>query len=220
VYTIEDVRGTRWDAKGQEFFHVYRPADGAPGSTLHGVEWARGNSAIQRRATNALVSLVEHNPTPGSRSPPHRSTVRRLRMQNDCTRCHVANKPTGRFQFERLPPWSTDESGLYTPLHVLTNSAALSADQAFHDPNASDALVTANCPDGEARLHGSRHTQYYQCKDGAAPLGYRATGEGVNEAETYSIAICKSRRYLKTHIDAAGQRHFANAFAECSSVPE
>ncbi|NKC16373.1 MAG: hypothetical protein GKR94_30450 [Gammaproteobacteria bacterium] len=215
-YTIEDVRGTRWGADGREFFHVYRPRTGTVGSALTGFEWPRDNRDAVRATTRYLGRLVARTPAPGSRYPPAPQTVRRVEMLNHCARCHISNKATAKFQFERLPPWATDAHGLYTPLHVMQDSAPLSAIADFHDPNVGDPWVRALCPNGDgAKVLGRRGARYYQCRGAAAPVGYRDVAGGMRANDRYSVAVCRARRYLYERMSPHAQTLFAANMQAC-----
>jgi len=57
-YTIDDVRGTRWDHNGREYFHVYRASGPEPHAPLIGYEWPRDNALSPAQSLPGL-SLAE-----------------------------------------------------------------------------------------------------------------------------------------------------------------
>jgi hypothetical protein len=213
--TIDDVRGTRWDAEGNEYFHVYRPVSGRIEAPLAGYEWRRDDAGQERAATDALIALIQETPAPFGERPAGAGDVRRFRALNRCQLCHVADKPQARSPEERLPPWATDGSGLYVPPAVLADEAPLSTTDDFDDPNEGDRFVAARCPSAPAVLQGRPGDHWYVCADGGLPLGRRDVPAGRAAGDAYTAQLCASRRYLFDRLDALGRQAFAAAFAAC-----
>jgi len=212
--TIDDVRGTRWDAAG-EFFHVYRPVSGAIGAALAGYEWRRGDADQERTATALLTGLITSTPAPFGERPADIGDVERFRALNRCQLCHIADKPQARSSDQALPPWATDGSGLYVPPAVLADEAPLSDTDDFDDPNAVDRFVAAGCPAGTATLLGRSGDHWYGCADGGLPIGRRDVTAGRAAGDAYTLQLCASRRYLYDRLDTLGRRAFAAAFSAC-----
>lgn len=59
TFAIGDVRGTRWDDSGAEFFHVNRPLNDRDNAPLVGFEWRREDLEQQGAATALLTELVQ-----------------------------------------------------------------------------------------------------------------------------------------------------------------
>ena len=66
---IADVRGTRWDERGVEHFHVYLPRDATANAELDGVEWRRDDPDEERRATTWLVAWARTHRSPSDGQP-------------------------------------------------------------------------------------------------------------------------------------------------------
>ncbi|MCK6454409.1 MAG: hypothetical protein L6R19_26700 [Alphaproteobacteria bacterium] len=216
TWTVEDVRGTRWDAQGREYFHVYRPRGAEAGAPLVGYEWPRGDDALQDRATALLTDLVRDLPLPFRGSAPAPREVARFRALNDCGSCHQPDKGQASSPFERLPPWLTDASGIYVPLAVLSDRAVLSTTPAFHDPNAEDPFVAARCADGAPAseyVRWGRH--FFRCGDGGMPVGIHDMQAARAAGDAHAGRVCASRRHLFERMDEAGRRAFAAAFRAC-----
>lgn len=212
-YTIDDVRGTRWDEQGREWFHVYRASGPEPHAALVGYEWLRDDRRAAREATERLARLVETTLLPnGYRS--NRWDVRRFVRLNRCQSCHIANKPTATSLYDRGPPWATDAHGLFTPLAVLRSRAPLSAESAFHDPNANDPYVHAWCGSERATRLGSPGGYYFSCSDGSYPLGTRQ----LHAEDPYTPHVCASRRFLYARLDARAKAHYRDALDACDAV--
>ena len=65
-YTIDDVRGTRWDEQGREWFHVYRASGPEPHAPLIGYEWLRDDNRAAREATRRLAQIVDSTLLPNA----------------------------------------------------------------------------------------------------------------------------------------------------------
>ena len=217
-YTIDDVRGTRWDQNGRQYFHVYRASGPEPHAPLIGYEWPRDNASAASEATNRLTQILRTTALPnGYLSDAY--YIYRFRQLNRCQGCHWPNKPTAHLASDRRPPWATDASGLYTPLAVLHDYAPLSAQSAFHDPNSADPYIKAHCgsptgPSNAERL-GSPGGYYYRCPDMTYPIGVRDMRRAVRDGDRYSESVCDARRYLFRRMDVSGRRHFSAAVRSC-----
>lgn len=217
-YTIDDVRGTRWDHNGREYFHVYRASGPQPHAPLIGYEWPRDNARAASEATERLTQILRTTALPNGYSSGD-YYIYRFRQLNRCQGCHWPNKPSASRVSDRRPPWATDASGLYTPLAVLHDYAPLSADSAFHDPNSADPYIEAHCgspggPTNAERL-GTPGGYYYRCPGMTYPIGVRDMRRAVRDGDRYSESVCHARRYLFEHLDLDGRRHFAAVMRSC-----
>lgn len=215
---VDDVRGTRWDDNGTEFFHVYHPTSDLPNAPLAGFEWLRRDLQQQEDATEQLITLIRST---GERYPWLRASRRdlaRFRRLNNCSLCHTADKPAAQTGDDSLPPWPTDGLGLYVPLAVLEDSAPLSASSFFDDPNAGDPFVSVRCRFGEAALHQSASSRWFTCSDGSAPMGYYDLGRALLSGDDHSHRVCTTRRYLFDRLDELGQEVFRRAMRACNGI--
>jgi hypothetical protein len=196
---ITDVRGTQFTADG-EWFHDYRPHVGK----LDGWQWLRGDEKASLFATERLLTLVEE---------PGRARFRRL---NDCGGCHLHDRADRTRVSDGMPFRGSDASGLFVPLTVLRDSAPLDNHRP-RDRNADDRFVRVRCGGTITPAHddggGARH---YLCADGSVPIGELAVAAALAAGDEHARAVCTSRRYLRDHLDDAGRRAFAAAFAACS----
>jgi hypothetical protein len=217
-YTINDVRGIRWDHNGREYFHVYRASGPEPHAPLIGYEWPRDNTNAAAEASDRLTQILRTTPLPnGYWSSDY--DIYRFRQLNRCQGCHWPDKRGARRLSDRRPPWATDASGLYTPLAVLRDYAPLSAESAFHDPNTADPYIQVRCgshtgPTNAERL-GSPGGYYYRCPDMTYPIGVRDLPRAIRQGDLYSQSVCDARRYLYQHLDPNGKRHFSAAIQSC-----
>lgn len=214
-WTVDDVRGTRWDALGREYFHVYRPSGPEMHAPLVGYEWPRDDPHLAIGATALLTDLVRATPAPFTQLLPSWGEVARFRMLNRCDSCHVADKAMADSDNAALPSWATDASGLYVPLAVLADRAPLSTSRFFHDPNSGAAFVTATCGDQPAREHLGRRSRWFSCPDDAVPMGILDVPAGLVAGDPHVLRVCASRRYLFDRLDPPGRQAFAAAFAAC-----
>ena len=78
---VVDVRGTRFDDGGKEWFHVYRRA----GDRLVGVEWPRDDAGAEKRARARIDDLVrDSEPDGGTRD----QWIARWHQLDDSAACH------------------------------------------------------------------------------------------------------------------------------------
>ena len=206
---VDDVRGTRWDAQGREYFHVYMPHDERAASGLIGVEWSRADPDEERAATDWLVQWSQAHGSPGGALDEDR-----FRALNHCQSCHVADKAEATSDDDDMPPWPTDGRGLYAPLAVLSAHAVLSSSPSFDDPNAGDPFMKARCPKGAARLRGGAGDHWYTCSAGM-PIGERDLAAAMRASDDYAIRTCRARHYLVDHMDDAARARYAEVLAPC-----
>lgn len=219
-WTVADVRGSRLDANGDEWFHVYRPSSGTFAAPLVGFEWRRDDEA---QRDEALALLVEHvRTTPGAlaRRPPSRGSVSFFSRMNACEHCHFANKPASSEPNDWLPLWPTDQTGWYVPLAVMLPALALSTTRQWHDPNADDPLVDKRCDAGAPRRIDHATGSWFRCADGSVPYGIRDVARGLAQADAYTTALCRSRRHLYERMDRTAKAAFSEVMARCESPRE
>ena len=220
-FTVADVRGASLDEQGREHFHVYRPVHGGAHAPLVGYQWLRNDEAQRSRAHQLIVEHVRATPRAGASRPPSGHYLDRFTRLMHCEGCHQPNKAAELAPTSRLPLWPTDAQGWYVPLAVMRLRGELSTTAQFHDPNAGDPFVTARCG-----VHGERNAierqagavRWYQCENGTVPYGVRAIRRAVAQHHVYSVAVCRSRRWLYARMDAAAKAAFANAIIGCEPI--
>jgi hypothetical protein len=216
--TVADVRGSRIDAQGREWFHVYRPTGPEPQSPLVGYEWLRGDVAQRREATTLLVEHVSATPSPLTRGKPGAGYVSFFSRMNACERCHFSNKAAGTDPDDWLPLWPTDEIGWYVPLAVMLPRLALSTTPRWHDPNVDDTLVERSCTSGNAREKSRPAGSWFRCDDGSVPHGSRDIPLGLELGDAYTRAVCRSRSYVYERMDSHARSVFTDAMAPCDKL--
>lgn len=212
---IDDVRGTRWDESGTEFFHVYRPVGDGANAPLMGFEWRRGDSQQEARAAAQLIDLIQST---SERFPVLRASrrdVARFRDLNRCQMCHLPNKQEAQTNVDVLPPWQTDVLGLYVPLAALKDDAPLSATPYFDDPNADDPFVSARCARGYADRRRSMASRWFACDDGSVPIGHYDLASALTANQEHAHLVCATRRYLYDRLDELGRQIFAPSVQAC-----
>ena len=210
---IDDVRGTRWDDRGTEWFHVYLPSSAAEGAELDGVEWRRDDRDEEQRATAWLVAWGRKHRSPADGTTMDGDEEDRFRMLNHCQGCHQADKPEAT-EDDAMPPWPTDARGMYVPRAVFASRAILSTSSSFDDPNVDDPFVSIRCSGGRARLHGQRGGQWLSCPRGL-PVGERDRAAAMTAHDGYAVRTCAARRYLVERMDAAARAVFAPLVQMC-----
>ena len=217
---IDDVRGTRWDARGTEYFHVYMPSGTGADEDLVGVEWRRDDPDEERRATAWLIDWGRTHRSPSNGQTMDRHDADRFGSLNHCQSCHVADKAEATSDDDSMPPWPTDGSGLYTPAAVFAREAILSTSPTFDDPNVGDPFVTIRCAGGAggagkaARLHGEPGDQWLSCGAGM-PVGERDLSAAMQAKDAYAVRICRARRYLVAHMDGAARHVYEPLVSMC-----
>ena len=213
---ISDVRGTRWGGDGTEYFHVYRPTSLAANAPLTGFEWPRKDAKAQAGATAELIRMMRAISGKVTELVASSPDLERFASLNECQGCHVANKAIGKNPDDPLPPWPTDGSGLYVPLAVLDDVAALSTADFFDDPNVEDKFVAAKCASGkDANVLHEDGAGFYGCADASMPMGRYDFTAAMRAGEAHAKEVCTSRKYLYERMDEAGRKAFAPAMAVC-----
>jgi hypothetical protein len=201
-----DVRGTRFDAREGELFHVFHSDAKTPSAPVSGWEWPRSDEKLGQQATDKLVASLAGQP-PGE--------IEALRQFNQCVRCHEHDTPAVKNAAERRPRRRTDGSGLFELLAVLEDEAPPELNRP-RDMNVGAPFVTVHCgaadPELRTRPDGARH---YACADGTAPVARLDVAAALAAGDAHAVAVCASRRFLFDHMDAAARAAFAQRFAAC-----
>ena len=210
-----DVRGTLIEAGGGQRFHTLRPVSGEPLAPLLGWSWPGNDMVARREATQRIMALAARVGTPVDAPPLSGDALRALNRLSNCTRCHMANHSRATsIDSAPLPRRETDASGFYLPLTVLESEVAVAATRPM-DLNAGDPFVDIRCRAEPARLVRDGEWIWYRCPDGGVPIGHRNVRAGLAAGDPYTVAVCRSRRYLYDHMDATARGAFAASFEEC-----
>lgn len=220
-YSVTDVRGTRLDVNGAEMFHVFVPVGPEPGARLVGWEWARSDRLQQRAATQFLISHLERMRTLQDRGRPQSAEERReliedYRRNNDCAKCHAHDKPVQTSRVRGIHR-ATDSNGFYVPLSVLMDTVPLERHRP-RDMNVGDPFLTITCPtqgDHPVLAQGAAGAREYRCLQGGSPSGTLDVKKALAANDARTIALCKSRAYLRAHMDDHARTLFATQFADC-----
>ncbi|HEY8088865.1 MAG TPA: hypothetical protein VIF09_13490 [Polyangiaceae bacterium] len=210
--SVGDVRGTRFEDAGREVFHVLRRLDGAGSSQLSGLEWRRDDREAEAEATRSMSAWILRAEGPGT-------DVDAFRMQNDCGSCHVHDKPertSRRAGDGPAPNRGTDAGGLYVVQTVLADSAPLETHRA-REMNERDPFVTVECGEGwpPPRIESRSRSRHYACDGGRVPYGRYDVAGALAAGDEHALAVCRSRAYLRDHLDAEGRAAFGPVLDEC-----
>jgi hypothetical protein len=206
---VSDVRGTRFGAGGQEYFHVLEPVDGTSAPGLAGYEWPRGDSSVEASATERFTALLRASPRLRSEGE-----IERLRKLNDCGGCHRHDKAEQEHATPGSPNRASDDGGLYAIQTVLADEAPLERHRA-RDMNADNPFVHVTCGTDDAHLVRSGSRVYFDCDDGQVPVARVDVVSALAAGDPHAEAVCGSRRYLFAHLARSGRAAFSSAFAEC-----
>jgi hypothetical protein len=215
--SVLDVRGTRIDEEGKQWFRVLRPGGSALDAPMIGYEWPRDDANARDEATYRLLEELRERPQPISDSPPSPQALARLALLNHCEICHLPNKPPSGPD-SHLPAWPTDGSGFYVPLAVLMDYAPLSTQPGLHDPNAEDPYIETSCGAVPATAAGEPNNRWFMCPDEARlPMGRRDVRRGMAESDAYTMLVCGSRAFLLDRMESTGRIAFTPILEECAA---
>ncbi|MBL4684511.1 MAG: hypothetical protein JKY37_07980 [Nannocystaceae bacterium] len=215
---VVDVRGTRIDEAGAQWFHVYR----RDASGLFGYEWARADGAAHERATDALIDRLSatHNTKNSDGETVRPAWIDAVRRKNACAACHPPSRLTNDRQGAHgLVNRGTDASGFFTPWTVFENEIPLER-YGGHDRSETDGYTEVVCPAGDTRTQteGGRA----RCASGAVPRGRYDLAAARAAGDPRALKICTARRYLVAHLSPDLRQGFAAALQQCedSSVTD
>lgn len=215
-WTVADVRGTLL-GEDRQWFHVYRPVDGHPQAALVGWRWPRGDAEARRRATELMVNHVAGHDGALSDDPPDQSAINALRRLNDCSGCHVPNRPRiGLADEDRAVERATDAAGFIVPNAVLQDDCVI-ADHRPEDINVGDDFVTVHCANGQTAdlRRDADGYEWFFCEDGSPPRGRRDIEAGLAAAHAYTQAVCASREALFRRMTPSARSAFSESFSVC-----
>ena len=209
---VIDVRGTRFDDDGKEWFHVYRRV----GDRLVGVEWPRDDVAAARRAHARIDELVQGDapdgdaPDGGARD----AMIARWHALDDCAACHGKDRADATM-VSALPSRGTDGSGLFVPETVLRDAAPLERHRP-RDLNIEDHDIRITCVRGAAMIaadrEGGRQPRY---TDGGVPRATLDVAHALAIGDPHAKEMCASRRWLASRLSDKARARFKDAIAEC-----
>ncbi|MEZ4235364.1 MAG: hypothetical protein R3F59_04235 [Myxococcota bacterium] len=181
---VVDVRGTRIDADGRRWHHVYR-SGGDPQAPLVGMEWPAGDAALASAGADAFVDALR---TAGVTR--HLDAVR---GKLDCDGCHAVSRADNERQREHgLVNRGTDAAGWFTPGTVLADSVPVEA-YGQRDPNLTDLWITLRCGDQIVEAPATGHPS---CGDARVPRGTLDLAGALAAHDPHALAVCASWRAL------------------------
>lgn len=207
---IVDIRGTRIEPDGAQTFYVYRPTAPDPTAPLFGLEWPRGDAAVQRAATDYLVSKVAAlPPVVGMAESRRHEVLEGVRGRNQCAGCHGLSRPENeRPRQHGLVDRGTDRSGLFTPRTVLWDEAPLEAYGAY-DRSWDDPALEVRCAGVPVTEPGRR------CPDGGIARGRLRWDATEPDARAWLAAVCESRAWVAAHMSDADRGKLAASLIPC-----
>lgn len=214
---VVDVRGTRIDDEGREWFHTLRRSRPGANAPMFGYEWPRDDDEAHARATEELLAELAEIP-PGSKMEPARRQryLDSIRRKNECAGCHTHERPANSVEGEHgLVNRGTDGSGWFTPQTILVDSVVLERYGGV-DRNLDDPAITLRCPDGgPVQRETKAKRERAVCANDAVPV---ATVDLEQLPRERLDAICDARRYLFEHLDDRGREVFASTLTPCPVV--
>jgi hypothetical protein len=204
---VVDVRGTRFDDGGKEWFHVYRRV----GDRLVGVEWPRDDAGAEKRARARIDELVQGSePDGGARD----AVIARWRALEDCTQCHKKDRDEATM-VTALPSRGTDGSGLFVPQTVLADAAPLERLRP-RDLNIEDHAIRITCARGSAMIAADKEGgRQPRCTDGGVPRATLDVASALAVGDKHAQEMCASRRWLASRLSDKARARFKDAIAEC-----
>lgn len=191
---IVDVRGTRIDADGRRWHHVYRATRRDPDAALIGVEWPAGDAAAQAAAADALIARLTAAGVTGA------GVSDAVRAKLDCDACHQVLRPDGVALGEHgVVARGTDAAGWFTPSAAL-DPEAYGPIEAYgaRNPASTDPFVEVTCPnDQPPDVFAGRPV----CPDRAVPVGRLRLAEALAARDDHAEAVCRTHAWL---VDALG----------------
>lgn len=209
---IVDIRGTRIEPDGAQSFYVYRPTAPDPRAPLFGLEWRRGDPAVQRAATEHLVAKVAALPPVADMAEGRRREILEgVRGRNQCAGCHVLARPENEAPHQHgLVDRGTDRSGFFTPHTVLWDEAPLEAYGA-HDRSWDDPAIEVRCGGAPVTEPGRR------CPDGSIARGRLRWDATEPEARAWLAAVCESRAWIAAHVNDTDREKLATVLRPCEN---
>ncbi len=209
VRAIGDVRGTRIDDKGGEFFHVYGPSLKEEEWIL-GFEWPRVNQEVDKLAREKLIHLYFPNFEKEGASSRAAAGFRTA-----CTNCHKHDNPPRLMKSELF---ESDSAGFFNPIGVLQDSLAI-RDQRPWDWNADNSYISVWCGNIQVKAEVNGESRKYPaCKNGEAPIGKLDLKLALQKGDAHAKALCESRRFLFNNMDSFARDSFKNAFEKCGII--
>ena len=87
------------------------------------------------------------------------------------------------------------------------------------DPaNAGDPFLTFTCPGGSGAVlaESAGGARDFRCLEGGAPSATLDVKRALAANDARTVALCKSRAYLREHMDDEGRALFTKAFSDCN----
>jgi hypothetical protein len=204
---VVDVRGTRFDDGGKEWFHVYRRV----GDRLVGVEWPRDDGDAGKRARARIDELVRASePDGGTRE----QAIARWHQMDDCASCHKKDRDEAT-AVGALPNRATDGSGLFVPATLLADAAPLERHRP-RDLNLEDHYIRITCARGAAMIAADKEGgRQPRCTDGGVPRATLDVAGALAVGDKHAQAMCASRRWLASRLTDKARARFTAAIDEC-----
>jgi len=207
---VVDVRGTRIDDEGKQWFHVYRR--GAEG--LFGFEWARSDEGAHGRATAALVAkLAKEAPAKRMAEAQRAKFLGSVEGKNACAACHVLSRDSNLRQGEHgIVNRGTDASGFFTPWTLLAPEIPLER-YGGHDASESDRHTTIRCPPGVKPTAAEDGRK--RCASSEVPMATYDLRQALADEEARALRVCTGRRYLMGHMSSTLRGALAAVASDC-----
>ena len=182
VVRVVDVRGTRIDAEGQRWHHVYQPVSKDPSAALVGAEWRSGDSAAAEAAKDGFIDALAKS---------DRKNLDGVRSKLGCDGCHTLDRlPNTRPGEHGIVARGTDGAGFFTPSTLLADAAPLEVYGV--DPNPGAPFTTITCADGNPPEIRAKRVR---CASGV-PTAHVDVAAAAEAGDPHALAVVASREHL------------------------
>jgi hypothetical protein len=200
---VVDVRGTRIDADGKRWHHVYRPTDTDADSPLLGAEWPADDPERAVAAIDAFLDALAESPLVRRQADPA-AYVSGVRGKLDCDGCHQPLRPDNeRHAQHGLVNRGTDAAGFFTPSTVLHDEVPLERYGTW-DRNLEAPFLEVRCAGATPTLPAATEGAHPSCPDRVVPTAHYALDDALRADQPHARAVCASWRHLASHIDPDG----------------
>ncbi len=188
---VVDVRGTRIDAAGRRWHHVYKPATPGTDPKMLGATWPADAPELTQIAVEAFLDALMQTEVGEARPDPERYRGQ-VAAKLDCEGCHALARPANEVAREHgLVARGTDAAGWFTPATVLDLQVALEAYGAW-DRNLSDPHVSLSCAGEPLTKPAAGQGVHPRCPEGRVPTAHHDLEAALDADDPRAQALCES----------------------------
>ena len=171
---------------------------------------AAGGDVAAARATSGRCARIQ----PQS-DDDRRRYIRQYRRNNDCARCHAHDKPVQTARAQGIHR-ATDHNGFYVPLGGPAGDRAPRATSPpRHERRRSVPHVHVPRRRGPTLAEARRRRPRLPLPRRRRPVGDPRRARALAAGDARTVALCRSRAWLRERMDDTARALFAPAFAAC-----